>query len=149
MGADPRGRPVLGTASAGNGATTRVAPTSSPLIPHADFPADAPKVFSKSRIHTSEAGQAGLQVKDIHQALNFATRATDVGWHRYAGAVDEERVVRRLRDLVDLPQHARLHANVTDDPFGPDTGPHAGPNRITIMKTHCRSGECGCLIEIR
>src|SRR5882724_1814309 len=95
------------------------APTSSPLIPQADFPADAPEVFSKSRIHTSEAGQACLQVNDIHQALNFATGATYVGWHGYAGAIDEERVVRRLRDLVDLPQQAGLHAHVTDDPVGP------------------------------
>src|SRR5260370_33788294 len=89
------------------------------LIPHADFPAHAPEVFSKSGIHPSEAGQAGLQVKDIHQALNFATGPTYVGRHGYAGAVDEERVVRRLRDLVDLPQQAGLYAHITDDPLGP------------------------------
>src|SRR5260370_16530236 len=127
MGADPRGRPVLGTASAGNGATTRVAPTSSPLIPHADFPAHAPQVFSKSRIHTSEAGQACLQVKDIHQPLHFATHPTYVGWRRYAGAIDEERVLRRLRHLVDLPHQAPLPPHMPHNPFAPHTSPLSAP----------------------
>src|SRR5262245_54116796 len=121
----------------------RIAPASSPLIPHPGFPAHAPLAFPQSRFAPSQAGQACLQVEDIHQALKFATRPTDVGWHGYAGAVGEDRVVGRLRDLVELPQQAGLDAKVTGHPFGPYTGPRAGSKRITIVESHRRYGDRG------
>src|SRR5262249_8986659 len=110
--------------------------------------AEAPQAVAKSRVDTCEAGQAALQVDDIHQALKFATRPAHVGWHGYAGAVDEECVVGGLRDLVDLPQQAWLHSHVTGYPLGPHTGPRTGPQGIAIVESHCRRCECGCVIEI-
>jgi hypothetical protein len=78
-----------------------------------------------------------LQVDDVHQALNFAARPAYVRWRRNAGAIDEERIVGSLRDLIDLPQQAGLHANVAGDPFGPYTGSGMGPNCITIVESDC------------
>src|SRR5579883_3351696 len=102
----------------------------SPLIAHPGFSAHAPEAVAESRIDASESGKACLQVEDIDQALKFATQPAYVRWQRYAGVVDEKRVVGGVRDLPHQRQQAGLDAHAAGDPFGPDAGPRAGPQRI-------------------